>query len=48
MLYGTWKARNVESRAVTQNGCYKVMLKSIYPCKGRGMTDETSVMEVEE
>lgn len=26
----------------------KVMLKSIYPCEGRGMTDETSVMEVEE
>ena len=47
-MYGTWKARNVESRAVTQNVWYKVMLKSICPCEGRGMTDETSEMEVEE
>lgn len=30
------------------DGCYKAKPKCFYSCEGRGMTEEASVMEVEE
>lgn len=46
---GTRKARNIVTWTAIQDGCYKDNYpKCIYPCESKGMTNDTSVMEVKE
>jgi hypothetical protein len=44
---GTGKARDA-AQVYQPSGCYKAKPKYIYPCESKGMTDEISVIEMEE